>query len=95
MKGLIAIIFCLLAISVQASVGIKARDLAAIKLQSGEIIGNLSLQESTKVLKSLDEEQNIEIRARVIYSEEVSELVVRKLTNARLTEKRPNPQDYN
>ena len=95
MKGLITIIFCLLAITAHASTGIKARDLAAIKLQSGEIIGNLSLQESTKVLKSLDQEQNIEIRTRVIYPEEVSQLIVGKLTKARLTEKRPNPQDYN
>jgi hypothetical protein len=95
MKGLIAIIFCLLAISSQASTGIKAGDLSAIKLQSGEIVGNLNLQESTKVLKSLDQEQNIEIRTRVIYPEEVSQLIVSKLTKARLTEKKPNPQDYN
>jgi hypothetical protein len=95
MKGLIAIVFCFLTLSVQASVGIKARDLTGIKLSSGEIIGNLSLQESTKVLKSLDQEQNIEIRTRVIYPEEVSQLIVSKLTNARLTEKKPNPQDYN
>jgi hypothetical protein len=71
MKGLIAIVFCFLTLSVQASVGIKARDLTGIKLSSGEIIGNLSLQESTKVLKSLDQEQNIEIRTRVIYPEEI------------------------
>jgi hypothetical protein len=95
MKGLIAILFCFLALNVQAAVGIKARDLSAIKLTSGEIIANLSLQESTKVLKSLDQEANIEIRARVIYPEEVSQLIARKLTNARLTEKKPNPQDYN
>lgn len=95
MKGFITLFFCLLALNAYASTGIKARDLVAIKLQSGEIIGNLSLQEKTKVLKSLDGEQNIEIRARIIYFEEVSELVVAKLTNARLTEKRPNPQDYN
>lgn len=95
MKGLITIFFCLLTLSVHASVGIKARDLSAIKLTSGEIIGNLSLQESTKVLKSLDQEANIEIRTRVIYPEEVSQLIVSKLTKARLTEKKPNPQDYN
>ena len=95
MKGLMIIIFCLLALSAQASVGMKARDLSAIKLSSGEIIGNLSLQESTKVLKSLDHDQNIEIRSRVIYPEEVSQLIVSKLTKARLTEKKPNPQDYN
>ena len=95
MKGLIAIVFCFLAISAQASAGIKARDLTGIKLSSGEIIGNLSLQESTKVLKSLDQDENIEIRFRVIYPEEVSQLIVSKLTKARLTEKKPNPQDYN
>lgn len=95
MKGFIAIVFCLLTLSVHASVGMKARDLSAIKLQSGEIIGNLSLQESTKVLKSLDLSQNIEIRSRVIYPEEVLQLIVSKLTKPRITEKRPNPQDYN
>jgi|GEM_PF-742105 len=95
MKGLIALVFCFLTLSVQAATGIKPQDLTAIKLSSGEIISKLSLQESTKVLKSLDQEKNIEIRARVIYPEEVSQLIVRKLTNVRLTEKKPNPQDYN
>lgn len=95
MKGFIAIIFCLLAITAQASSGIEAHDLVAIKLQSGEIIGNLSLQESTKVLESLDEEENFEIRTRVFYAEEVSQLIVSRLTKDRLTEKKPNPQDYN
>ncbi len=95
MKGLIALFLCFLALSVQASVGINARDLKAIKLTNGEIISKLSLQESTKVLESLDLSKNIEIRARVIYPEEVSQLIVAKLTKARLTEKKPNPQDYN
>ncbi|MFA6235687.1 MAG: hypothetical protein WC635_00060 [Bacteriovorax sp.] len=95
MKGLITIFFCFLALSANASVGIKARDLTGIKLSSGEIISKLSLQESTKVLKSLDQEANIEIRSRVIYPEEVTQLIVSKLTKARLTEKKPNPQDYN
>lgn len=95
MKGLIALFFCFVTLSVQASVGIAARDLKAIKLTSGEIISKLSLQESTKVLRSLDLGANIEIRSRVIYPEEVSQLIVAKLTKARLTEKRPNPQDYN
>lgn len=95
MKGLIALFFCFLSLNLQAAAGIKARDLIALKLTSGEIISKLSLQESTKVLKSLDQDKNIEIRARVIYPEEVSELIVRKLTKARLTEKKPNPQDYN
>ena len=95
MKGLIAILFCLVTLSAQASLGIKARDLTAIKLESGEIISNLSLQESTKVLKSLDLEENIEIRSRVIYLDEIEQLIVSKLTNAKLTGKKPNPQDYN
>lgn len=95
MKGLITIIFCLIALGAQASTGVKARNLSAIKLSSGEIIGNLSLQESTKVLESLDQEETIEIRERSIYPEEVSQLIVSKLTKARLTEKKPNPQDYN
>ena len=95
MKGLIAIIFCLLTISAQAAIGISHQKVSAIKLESGEIIGNLSLQESTKVLESLDQDENIEIRSRVIYPEEVSRLIVSKLTKLRLTEKNPNPQDYN
>ncbi|MGZ3789550.1 MAG: hypothetical protein ACXVLQ_13565 [Bacteriovorax sp.] len=95
MKGLIAMFFCFLALTAQASVGINARELKALKLTSGEIIANLSLQESTKVLISLDQEENIEIRARVIYPEEISQLIVSKLTKVRLTEKKPNPQDYN
>ncbi len=95
MKGLIAILFCLLTLNAQASIGIKAHELKALKLSSGETIVNLSLQESTKVLKSLDQLHNIEIRTRVIYPEEVTGLVVSKLTKARLTEKKPNPQDYN
>ncbi|MBP9681750.1 MAG: hypothetical protein KBD76_10130 [Bacteriovorax sp.] len=95
MKGLIAIVFTFLALSTQASVGIKAQDLKALKLSSGEIISKLSLQESTKVLESLDQDKNIEIRSRIIYPEEVSQLIVARLTKARFTEKRPNPQDYN
>ena len=95
MKGLITTIFCLLSFSLAASTEVDSSKLAAIKLQSGEIIANLSLQESTKVLESLKQEVNIEIRSRIIYPEEVLQLVVGKLTNARLTEKSPNPQDYN
>jgi len=95
MKGLITIIFCLLSFSLSASNGTASRKVSAIKLLSGEIIANLSLQESTKVLESLNKEENVEIRARVIYPDEILQLVVGKLTNARLTEKSPNPQDYN
>ena len=53
------------------------------------------MQESTKVLKLLEQEENIELRDEIIYPEEVSELIVGKLTKARLTEKRPNQDDYN
>lgn len=74
---------------------IKAADLSAIKLRSNEIIRNLSLQESTKVLKSLDNDENIEIRDRVIYPEEVSQLITRSLTKSRNSGKKPNPEDYN
>lgn len=95
MKGLIAIVFTFLVLSTQASAGIMAQDLKALKLSSGEIISKLSLQESTKVLESLDQDKNIEIRSRVIYPEEVSQLIVARLTKARFAEKRPNPQDYN
>ena len=95
MKGLITIIFCLLSFSLSASTGTGLREVSAIKLRSGEIIENLSLQESTKVLESLSKEENVEIRARVIYPDEILQLFVAKLTKARLTEKSPNPQDYN
>ena len=95
MKGLFILLLCFISLNLQASLAIKAQELKAMRLSSGEIINNLSLQESTKVLKSLDLEQNLEIRARVIYPEEVTGLIVSKLTKARLTEKKPNPQDYN
>ena len=62
---------------------------------SGKTIKNLSLQESTKVLESLEADENIELRDEIIYPEEVSELEVVKLTNGRITAKRPNPKDYN
>lgn len=96
MKGLITALFFVTTLgSAHASLGINASNLAAIKLNNGDIVGNLSLQESSKVLKSLELDRNIEIRARVIYPEEVSRLIARKLTKGRFVEKRPNPQDYN
>jgi hypothetical protein len=95
MKGLITLFFCLFALSANASLGIKARDLSAIKLFNGEIIENLNLQESTKVLESLDRELDIEIRSQIIYPEEVSQLILSKLTKAGFLEKNPNQQDYN
>ena len=95
MKGLIVFALCLLSLGAQASMEIMPQRIAALKTHSGKTIRNLSLQESTKVLKSLEADENIELRDEVIYPEEVSELIVGKLTKARITEKRPNPKDYN
>ena len=96
MKGLIIFaLLCFLLVGQTASAALKAQDVIALKTHSGKIIKNLSLQESTKVLKSLEADENIELRDEIIYPEEVSELIVGKLTKARLTEKRPNPNDYN
>lgn len=96
MKGLIVFAFCcLLSLGASASQGLKAHDVKGLKTHAGKIILNLSLQESTKVLKSLEADENIELRDEIIYPEEISELIVGKLTKARITEKRPNPKDYN
>ena len=96
MKGLIVFGFCLLlSLGANASEGLKAQDVKGLKTHSGKIIRNLSLQESTKVLESLEADENIELRDEIIYPEEVSELEVVKLTNGRITAKRPNPKDYN
>ena len=94
MKGLITIMFCLLSLAASAS-NIKPRDLYGIKISTGEVIKNLNLSESTNVLKSLDQGENIEIRNKVIYPEQVTQLILGKLTKGRFAEKRPNPQDYN
>lgn len=96
MKGFIVFVFCLLSLGVHAAtVGPKAHEVIGLKTHSGKIIRNLSLQESSKVLISLEAGDNIELRDQVIYPEEVSELIVSKLTKFRITEKRPNPKDYN
>ncbi|MBC7428194.1 MAG: hypothetical protein H7336_06255 [Bacteriovorax sp.] len=96
MKGLILFVaLSFLSLGAQAPLRLKAQDVTALKTHSGKIIKNLSLQESTKVLKSLEADENIELRDEIIYPEQVSELIVSKLTKARLTEKRPNPNDYN
>lgn len=95
MKGLILLALCLLSLETFASQALKAQDVIALKTHSGKIIRNLSLQESAKVLKSLEADENIEIKGEIIYPEEVSELVLGKLTKSRITEKRPNPKDYN
>jgi hypothetical protein len=94
MKGLILIAFCLLSLGANAA-SVRPGDLFGIKISTGEVIKNLTLSESVKVLKSLDESENIEIRDRVIYPEQVTQLIVGKLTKGRLAEKRPNPKDYN
>lgn len=95
MKGLIIIALLFLSLAAEASSSIKARDLVGLRTSDGKIFKNLSLQESTKVLESLELDENIELRDEVIYPEEVSELIVGRLTKARNTEKRPNPKDYN
>jgi len=96
MKGFITLALCLLvSFGAQAAPKLKAQDVIALKTHSGKEIRNLDLHESSKVLKSLESGDNIEIRDEVIYPEEVSELIVSKLTKARNTEKRPNPKDYN
>jgi hypothetical protein len=95
MKGFIVFALCLLSLGAQASEDLIAQDVVAIKTHSGKTINNLSLQESTKVLESLEADENIELRDEIIYPEEVSELVVAKLTKTKLTGKKPNPNDYN
>lgn len=95
MKGFIVFALCLLSLGAQASVELRAQDVIALKTHTGKIISNLSLQESTKLLKSLRADENIDLRDEIIYPEEVSELVVSKLTNIKITAKRPNPNDYN
>lgn len=95
MKGIIALFLSFIIINSAFAASIRPENLVAIKLKSREMIKNLSLEESTKVLKSLDLDENIEIRDRIIYPEEVSQLVTRSLTNGRNSGKRPNQNDYN
>jgi hypothetical protein len=95
MKGFIVFALCLLSLGVEASMLSTTKRIAALKTHSGKTIRNLSLQESTKVLKSLEADENIELRDEIIYPEEVSEVILSKLTNVQITEKRPNQNDYN
>ena len=95
MKGLIVFALCLLSLGAEASMELKTKRIAALKTHSGKTIENLSLKESTKVLESLEADENIELRDEIIYPEEVSEVVLSKLTNVSITEKRPNQNDYN
>ena len=94
MKGL-TIIFALTLSFIANAGSVRPQDLVAIKLKSNEVIRNLTLKESTKILKSLDNDENIEIRRRVIYPEEVTQLITGKLTKKGISGKRPNPEDYN
>lgn len=95
MKGFIVFALCLLSLGAEASIELKSQQIAELKTQTGKTILNLSLQESTKVLESLEDDENIELRDEIIYPEEVSEVVFGKLTNVQITEKRPNQNDYN
>ena len=94
MKGLIILALCLLSFGASAS-NIKPSDLFGIKVSTGEVIRNLNLIESANVLKSLKEGENIEIREKVFYPEQVTKLILGKLTKVKFTERKPNPQDYN
>ncbi len=94
MKGFITIALCLLSLGASAS-NVKPHELFGIKVSTGEVIRNLNLIESAKVLKSLEDGENIEIRDHVIYPEQVNRLILGNLTKGRFIEKRPNPQDYN
>ena len=95
MKGLIVFALCLLTLGAEASMDKLPKRIAGLKTHTGIIISNLSLQESTKVLISLEADENIELRDEIIYPEEVSELYASKLTKFLITEKRPNQNDYN
>jgi hypothetical protein len=99
MKGLIILVLFALSLAVsmnaEAAPALKGKQIKALKTNSGKVFENLSFQESTKVLESLESDENIEIREEIIYPEEVTEIVVGRLTKARIVEKRPNPKDYN
>ena len=95
MKGFIVFTLCLLSLGAEASLDIKPQEVVSVKTHAGKIIHNLSLQESTNLLKSLETMENIELRDEVIYPEEISEVVLGKLTKIGFTAKRPNPEDYN
>ena len=95
MKGLIVLALCLLSLGTEAAVEQKSKELNGFKTQDGITFNNLNLQEGSKVLKSLEEDEVIEIREQIIYPEEVSELILNGLTEPAITAKRPNQPDYN
>lgn len=95
MKGLIVLALCFLSLGAEAAMNRDAQSVVGLVTYDGFIIDNLSLQESTNLLESLEQGEAIEIRDQVIYSEEVSNLIWDGLTGDAFTAKRPNPQDYN
>lgn len=94
MKGLLLICMSLITLSAQAENTEYPSEIIGLKMHSGEIISNLSLHESSKVLESLETSSNIEIREKIIYPEEVSQVLRRDLTNLPIIAKRPNQSDY-
>lgn len=95
MKGLLFLSMCLLSLSASASLDLSQTEIIGLKTYSGKTFSNLNLHEGSKVLESLKTDSNIELRDEVIYPEEVSEVISRKLTKIIFTEKRPNQSDYN
>lgn len=95
MKGLAVFCMCLLSLGAEASLSQDSTRIIGLKTLSGEIIMNLNLHESSKVLESLKTDSNIEIRDLIIYPEEVSQVYEGKLTNMEIIAKRPNQSDYN
>lgn len=95
MKGLLLGLFCLSTLAAGTAQAEMSHRVTELKTHTGLIFKNLSLRESANVLKSLKEGETIELRESHIYPEEVSEVILGKLTNIRITEKRPNQKDYN
>lgn len=93
MKGLFMLFLLAFTLNVFAT-PVTVQNLSAIHLQSGEIIENLSLQESTLVLESLDSGELISIRGLAIDPEEITQIIVSTLTDIQKSGKRPNPGDY-
>lgn len=94
MKGVIVVILCLFSLVSNAS-SLRAKDLVGIKMHTGRTILNLSLKESINVIKSLEKNDNIELRNEVVYPEEISGFFIGKIKDIQILEKKPNPKDYN
>jgi hypothetical protein len=95
MKGLIVLALCFISLGAEAAMNRNAHSIVGLVTYDGFIIDNLSLQESTNLLESLEQGEAFEIDGQVIHSEEVSNLIWDGLTEDPFTAKRPNPQDYN